>query len=462
MALDESVFADYAAARGDFGSVPGVQAPVAPQPMQVPQAPAQAPAPQMSQLGPRIQPQPERDTLGEFMQHPIAQFANQWKNASPEKRKQAEDRIFADLGNPENMIGIDVLKTAEERANEALEQIKAKKEGMPVKKSEKVKNKWGKFMQFVDSNPQFLLELGAKLLAPRASNVSSMSHIASGLSSSMAALNARKAATQKAALEGQKTQAETGKLRGETSKIPSEIQLNVSKAYKNYQDAKSSNKPAAKVEYLDALTDAFYATGKETLYKTREEAKIAASRAQLGHGSPEEQAVYDMLTASTESISITGKEAMKQVSDVSGKMSPTGQIDSIVEARIIANNLYAQLKKSRPNAPDALLQQVVKEQTGQVPKASAGGAAPATAPTTPKKAGGLEAALAARKTVTTESPTKKLGKWKRMASARRGSRMNAEIAKEIRAEVAKEFDGYSQAEQKKAVDLIEMLDSKFK
>ena len=280
MPLDESIFADYAAAQGDFGSVPGIgvagfQQPVQAAPQPIPQVPPQV---QQAQQAP--------NPIEEVGNHPVFQFYDQWKKSSPEMRKQAEKKLTADFPNPRAMGLPDPTADIEAEAI-------AQKEGKPIKPD---KGAWGKFMTFIDSNPKFLLDLGAQLLAPRRGGVSSAGQIASGLHGAMGRLDARKAAATKAALEGRKTEAEIGKLEATTSESPSKITLNLARAFKAQNDATSANLPAANVQLLNSITDALWKTGEGTSFQTVEEARIAGQQMISGKGTPEQMAYYKYMT----------------------------------------------------------------------------------------------------------------------------------------------------------------------
>lgn len=283
MPLDDSIFADYTAAQGDFGAVPGVNVAGFPQPVQaIPQQ-----LPQAAPGIPPIQQAPGLDTLSEVGQHPVFQFYDQWKKSSPEMRKSAERKIALDFpGGPRDMGLPDPTADV---AGEAT----ARKEGKEVKQD---KGAWGKFMKFIDGNPKFLLDLGASLLAPRRAGVSQASHIATGLQGAVARLDASKAAATKAALEGRKTEAETKKLKATASESPSKIALNLAKAFKATKDATSANLPAANVQLLNSITDALWKTGEGTTFKTIEEARIAGQQMISGKGTPEQMAYYKYMT----------------------------------------------------------------------------------------------------------------------------------------------------------------------
>lgn len=299
MALDESVFGDYAAMTQD------AMLPESPKlPINVPQLPMQQQAQAV-------------DPLTEVKEHPIMQFYTKWKGASPEKRKIAEDRLFADVGPVDAALGTDPTVSAEEKANEAMRKIAAQKSGTEYKPKEKVQNRWGKFMKRMDENPTEMLEFMARLMGPRKRGVGGAAHALQAGVDTLASARQRRAAEAKAKLEAAKAGADIGLTKAKTSEYPSKIELNFANAYKAYQDAKTSGQStkAANVQLLDSITDSLYATGKGTKYATRDEAKIAAQRMISGKASPEEQAQYDYLIENA-ILGATPEDARKMIQGI--------------------------------------------------------------------------------------------------------------------------------------------------
>jgi len=288
MPLDESIFADYAAAQGDFGPAALPAPPQAMPNIPIPQSPVagmEFQGPTGGQVAGQAQ-QAVSNSLEEVGNHPVFQFYDQWKKSSPEMRKQAEKKLSADFPNPRAMGLFD--PTADVEAEAA-----ARKEGKEVKKD---KGAWGKFMKFIDSNPRFLLDLGAQLLAPRRGGQSQAGQIASGLHGAMQRLDTRKAAATQTALEGRKTEAEISGIKATASESPSKITLNLARAFKAQNDATGANLPAANVQLLNSITDALWKTGEGTSFNTIEEARIAGQQMISGKGTPEQMAYYKYMT----------------------------------------------------------------------------------------------------------------------------------------------------------------------
>lgn len=337
--------------------------------MQMPMAPP--PIPRTPIVQPKESP---TDLLAQLANHSFSQITSGYINASKGKQRSALPKIQADVGTTDEYMmrefGIlDPSRDADLDAHRAKIAAQRQKEGKPPK-LEKPENNWGRLMEFVKDNPSFMLEMGAKLLAPRANNVSSLGHIATGLNSSVQNLQARKAASAKAGLDAQKTQAETGKLQSEIGEAPTKNALRVSQAYKNYKEANAGGKKAAQLQVIDALTESFWLTGKDTLYNNRAEAHIAASRTVIGHGSPEENNSYELARASTEGISATTTEILTRVSKIANKFNPSKQVKAIKVKKAkeaAANKLYKAYKKERPEASDNNLRAYVQQETGTLP-----------------------------------------------------------------------------------------------
>ena len=449
MAIDESVFADYNAAIAptqDFG-IAGFQSPQ--QALQAPQVQA---VPPIAPVGQQAQ---QANPLQEVGNHPVFQFYDQWKKSSPEMRKNAERKIAVDFpGGPRDMGLPDPTADVE---GEAL----ARKEGKDIKQD---KGSWGKFMKFIDSNPKFLLDLGAQLLAPRKPGQSQMGAVASGLLGATNRLEARKAAAKKVGLETRKTEADISKVEAEVGRIPSEIEKNFSIAYKNYQDAKGKGKAAAGVQLLDTITESLWATGKDTKFTTKDEAKIAAQRMITGKASPEEKAYYDFMIENA-ILDVTPGEAKEMLAGAPSEVNIRAQEEGKQRRQQARETLLADpvkleafVRKNNPNMNDAQVTARMSLLKGQKTVAPVA--------TTSRKS--FKEALAARQVKptakkTAKTATRKLSQWKAMTEpgAQGMIDMTAGKAKEIRAEIERDYDSYSDKEQKKALDLINILDTKF-
>lgn len=354
MAIDDSVFADYAAAQGDFGGA------FAPPPQQQGMGGVAQVAP-MAQPGamPVTQAQAAPNPIEEVSNHPFFQFFNQWKGSSKEKQKTAIARLSQDFPNPGAMgLPVDQAVIGEPKID--------KDTNKPVPDP----SSWDKFIKFADSNPQFLLELGAKLLAPRQAGASQAGHIAAGLSTSFANLQQRKAAAAAAQLKGAKTQAETQNIQAETGKVPSEIEKNFSIAYKNYADAEagSKTKAAAAVQLLDTMTDSLWATGKGVKFKTRDEAKIAAQRMISGHGSPEEVAYYDYLKENA-IFGATPESAQEMLSGAPSESNIRAQEEQKVQAEKARTQQQITFMESLGYDPERVADALAKRpQFAQLPR----------------------------------------------------------------------------------------------
>lgn len=461
MALDESVFADYAAARGDFGDAPPSGIAGFPQGLQ--QAPVAVP-----QAVPQIQQTQELDTLSAAKNHPVFQFYDKWKKSSPEMRKNAEMKIGLDFpGGPRDMGLPDPTADV---AGEAA----ARKEGKDIKQD---KGTWGKFMKYIDSNPQFLLDLGARLLAPRGGGQSDLGFAVKGLSEAVGAASGRRAAEAKAGLEGQKTLAEIAQTKAETSKVPSEIELNFSKVYKNYLDAKSGTKKAAGVQLLDSITDSLWATGGGTKFKTIDEARLAGQRMISGKGSPEEMAFYDFMT---ENAVLGGTaadaQAMLDAAPSEGNIRAQNEAQEAAQQRAItqAKSFVAAHGGDRNSIAQAFVQAKNIPLTKALEAADAviaraGGAAPKAAPK-PAAKRTLKGDLGLLKKAEGEKAAGKDAEKTRKMKIRRWDRISPPVAalasaKDKKAaakaikEIEAEYESLSGAEQDKVLKIYNKLKS---
>lgn len=314
-----NILNDYSAANGDFGGGTGTfQAAPPPQIPQVPQAPIVTPGLQQ-QVGQQAAPQ---NPLAGVADSPLFQFIDQWKKSSPEMKKSAEAKIEADLGSPKQAFGVQTPQDDLDEALTAKKKVEAEKLGKTVADKGEKPGGWGRFMKYIDANPQFLLDVASKLLAPRDATQSDLGFAVGGINTAVQAAEARRAASAKSGLEGQKTAAEIGQIKADTGKVDSEIELNFAKAYGEYQSADEGEKPAAKVQLLQKITDALWATGgpdKGGKYATRDEATLGAQRIITGKGTPEENAYYKFLIDNQ----FTGGTAADANAMLSGAPSPT-------------------------------------------------------------------------------------------------------------------------------------------
>lgn len=442
MALDDTFFQDYSQARGDFG---GAQA-------QAPQVAMPTPsyAPDIQQMQQQVAPQAPSDPMAAVKEHPITQFYTKWKGASPEKRKQAEGKLFADVGPVQNVLGKDPTEDPVKTAWEQKKMLEARKEGKQVAEKPP-ENRWGKFMQYMDNNPMEVMDFMARLMTPRSATQSGAGHALQAGVGALQASRARRAAEAKAGLEGRLAE-------DKMSITPSEIALNEAKAKKLRADAKSSGREnvAASVQHLNSITGALISQGK---YGTEADARIAAQRMISGKASPEEQAYYDILK---ENLILGATPA--QVKDLVGQAPsnqpqpasmeqpmPMPSPEFISHFKGDANTMaqYFMAKKNLPQDRALELAQSIIARSGK----RAAPAAPKVAPVRT-----LDEALSGASKV---SKSKQLGIWSRKVGGRRASMGKAEALK-IREQIKKEFGSYSKAEADRAAKLVKKIDQKFK
>lgn len=367
MAIDNSILDIYAGAQGTVPTAGVAGFPQGQVPLTAPQV---IPPPQVEQAQ-------QANPLEEVGEHPVFQFYDQWKKSSPEMRKTAEERLRKDFPNPRAMGLPDPTADVE---SEAL----ARKEGKDVKED---KGAWGKFMKFIDSNPKFLLDLGASLLAPRRAGVSQASAIASGLQSATQRLEQRKAASAKTALETKKTEAELGK-------IPSEIELNLARAEEARRGKAPGDKTQRTKNYADALRVQF-----PDLFPDASSALLAAEGQLSGKSKQRAKFLSDFTKDNLiffDNDPVKAAEAAELAADTLG-LARTQSLESMESGQRAAavkkdpNLLYDYLQKTYPQATHEQIQEKVKQTAGKVatrkaPKAKAVPKAAITrTPTTPVK-----------------------------------------------------------------------------
>ena len=336
MALDNTFLQDYQASQGDFGTVPGLAGLSPAQAIQQPQVP-QAPI-----VSPQLQQPKQVTPLEEFGNHPMMQFYTQWKGASNEKRKTAEIKIAQDYPNP-GAMGLPPVPGVEPKVD--------KETGKP----EADPSAWGKFMKFIDSNPKYLLDIGATLLAPRSSTQSEFSHIASGLLSATNRLEQRKLAAAKEALDTRKTEGE--------------IDLNKANAEAARRPKGAANaKLQRSKEYAAALRQEF-----PDLFPTDSGALLAAETQLAG-----KQTSYDKFVSKFTSDNlvffnsdpVAAGKAAKMAASTLG-LEPTQSLEDMEAGQRTAairkdpNLLYDYLKKNYPQATHEQIQARVKTAAGK-------------------------------------------------------------------------------------------------
>jgi len=322
MSEHSPLFQEYAAKESDFAGY-GVQG--QPQAPGIASLPPQQPVPEFG--GTVAEQLPAQNPMVQIQNDPLVQLFGQWKGSSAEKRKTAMARISQDFANP-LVAGFpydaSVLGNPKEQEGKAV----------PDPSS------WEKFMKFIDGNPQFLLDLGAKLLAPRPAGTSQFGNIAGAYSGAMQRLEQRKAAAAKTKLAAGKTTADTLETLADTSKVPSEIALNKANAIKALKDAEGSTKKAAKVQLKDSIRDDLWAIGEGVEYQTLAEAGLAAQQIMDGTASIELKAYYDNVK---ENAFIAGTPAAIQGAELARKNAPQDPLTQL-QTRIQAKKLAAQAK----------------------------------------------------------------------------------------------------------------------
>lgn len=399
MALDESVFANYQAAQGDFGAVPGIVPQGIPQTPQTPQIPVGGP--QVAQA-----PQAPQSDIQALQGHPLVQAFGAWKTASTAKREEGSKKLFEQFGPVKGVIGADPTEDAVAEAwmqKKAVEDRKAGKET----KEKPPKNTWNKFMKYLDDNPQFLLDLGSSLLAPRSAGVSDLSHIASGLSGAVGRLGARKAATQKGALATRKAQADIASTQADVGKVPSEIELNKARA----EAARRGKTPAGKAQrtknYADALRVQF-----PDLFPDASSALLAAEGQLSGKSKQRDKFLSDFTKDNLiffDNDPVAAAQAAELAADTLG-LPKTQSLESMEAGQRAAavkkdpNLLYDYLAKTYPQATHEQIQAKVKQTAGKEATRKAPKPAKAKAPEQVRALAPAVAPVAAAAPVTT--PTK--------------------------------------------------------
>lgn len=361
MAFHSPVFQNYAALQGDFGGA--FTAPQAPTGIaNIPPALGVPEFGGVNQFGGANAGQlPVEDPLAEIKNHPVFQFFNQWKGSSNEKRKTAVARLSQDFASPEAM-GLPLPPGVEAKG---LDKETGKATPDP--------SAWDKFMKFADSNPQFLLDLGAQLLAPRKQGVSQLGAIASGLAGATERLGQRRAATRKEGLAGAKTQADIASTVADTSKVPAEIGLLQAQTQKALADSYNSKLPAGKVQMLDSITDSIWKEfgGKLDSIKTKDAAKLQALEFIEGRGLEQikaflsqvsdtafiagtDQAVKDALEAQ-KAIPKTGVAALREEKERKTRLAA-------FRKNLLANpeRLDAWVRQQNPGLPEEAIQAKVR------------------------------------------------------------------------------------------------------
>ena len=380
MAFDSPVFKDYVAKQGDFNApypqadVVQAQVGLGALPIQQPQIPG-IPAP-----GAAFQPGggaiPEPNPAQEIAQNPFFQFYNMYKGSSKEKQNTAIARLAQDYNNPLEMgLPYDEITMGE---------VKKKKD---TGENEPDPSAWKRFLNFVDSNPQFLLDLGAQLLAPRPAGQSQLGAIASALQGATQRLAKRRADAKASALETQKVKADIASTVADTSKVASEIAVNESQAVKNLREAYAGKQPAEKVQILDKLQNSLwntYGTGENAVIGSKDEARLIAFDYMEGRDTERLKA---FLKFAGDNAFLTGIPTAIADAQAMQDAAPKGVVAGLdakkaakkrakeIEAerkKLLSdpNKLRAYLKKQAPNMPDeaieARMQQLQKEWGGKV------------------------------------------------------------------------------------------------
>ena len=283
MAKHSPLFLNYAQQQQDFsGAFPAPQGQAfegaAPQGVSLAALPITQPqgAPAFMPGNASVQ---EPDPLQEVAQNPFFQFYNMYKGSSKEKQKVAIARLAQDVKNPLEMG----LPYDEAVFGEVAKDPNGQNKADP--------SAWKRFIDFVDGNPQFLLDLGAQLLAPRQQGTSQLGAIASALSGATARLAQRRAAAEKGKLEGRVAEAGIEKTLAEASESPSRIAKNLADANRALKG--DLNKQAAQVQLKNSIMNDLWSVGGGTKYKTRAEAGIDAIAIMNGSADIDLKAYYD-------------------------------------------------------------------------------------------------------------------------------------------------------------------------
>ena len=195
---------------------------------------------------------------------------------------------------------------------------------------------WKRFIDFVDGNPQFLLDLGAQLLAPRQQGTSQLGAIASALSGATTRLSQRKAAAEAAKLKTRQVEAGITGTLADASESPSKIAKNLADANRAMKG--NANSEAAQVQLKNSIMEDLWRVGGGTKYKTQAEAGLDAVSIMNGAADIDLKAYYDY---AKENAFISGADeaiAGAQKLQVGAPLSPLEKVKAARDKALAARD----------------------------------------------------------------------------------------------------------------------------